>query len=244
MDDISKTLERLAITFATRDIMVSEEQLIWAESTSQAEQKLIENPSFSVIPIKQHREFTEYLMRGNIFPDPIQLEDLISDSTPILELATIFSQKEFCFVLSGKRISGYVHFSDLNNQLVKIPYFVLLEAVESRIVSKIDQRITQEDLNIVLLPNQAGRVKNRMKRLAEENADHGYINFMYFGEMLKLACHYKVLTLSDSDLDRITDIRNRVDHADRPLIRTQENAIHLVETREICLDILNQLAQN
>ncbi len=242
-EDITTTLERLASTFAARDIMVSEGRLICASTEIEAKQKLIDYPSFDVIPIKVLGEIREYLRRGNISPIPIQVEDLVSDSTPILELANILSRREFCFVLSGKRISGYIHFSDLNNQLVKIPYFVLLEAVESRIATKIDQLITESDLDIVL-PCRSSYIKKQMKKLAEEHADRGYINFLSFGEMLKFACHYKVLDLQEKDVKWVTDVRNRVDHADSPLIQTQRDAVKLVRAQEICLYVLNQIAPN
>lgn len=240
-EDITTTLERLSSTFATRDIMVKETQLVWADSESRASQLLLEYPSFDIIPIKQSGEFLYYLQRGAAFQSPILVENLISDSTPILELPGLFLLQDFYFVLSGKRIAGYIHFSDLNSQLVKIPYFVLLEAVESRIVERIDSRIKENDLDIVL-PERSKAIKKKMKDLTEENADRGYINFMYFGEMLKFACYYHVLNLQDKDLKWVTDIRNRVDHADRPLIETKRDAIKLAKVRELCVDILDQLA--
>jgi len=226
MHDIAQTLERLARTFTVRDIMVTETQLVWADSPSQAIQLLSKHPSFDVIPIKQSGEFINYLQRNSGSHSTIQLEDMISDSTPILELPGIFLHKDFYFVLSGKRIEGYIHFSDLNSQLVKIPYFVLLEAVESRIVEKIDCRIEESDLDTVL-PRRSNSLKNKMKNLAEENADRGYINFMSFREMLKFALYYNVLKLPDEDISCVADIRNRVDHADRPLIKTKKDTIKL-----------------
>jgi len=225
-DDITTTLERLSSTFTTRDVMVNEAQLVWAYSLDQARQLLLEYPAYDVIPIKQNDEFRSYLLRSSGLPFPIQVEQLISDSTPILELPGLFLTMDFYFVLSGKRIAGYIHFSDLNSQLVKIPYFVLLEAVESRIVAKIDRLITEFDLEIVL-PERANYLKKKVKNLTAEHADQGYVNFMSFTEMVKVARHYNVLNLEEKDLKWVTDIRNRVDHADHPLIQTKRDAIGL-----------------
>ncbi len=240
MENITKTLQRLASTFATRDIMIAEEHITWAESCTDAQQKLLENPSFDLIPIKKNGYFTEYLNRKGNDTKNILRDDLVSDSTPILELAGILSQREFCFVLVGNRIAGYVHYSDLNNQLVKIPYYVLLEAVESQIVLRIEGKITDSDIDTIL-PHRSKRIKEQFRDLSKERADRGYINFMYFREMLVFACHYKVLTLQEKDIKWLNDVRNRVDHADKPLIETQRDAIKLVRTREICLHILEQL---
>lgn len=241
-EDITTTLQRLSTAFTTRDIMVHEDRLLWADSIDQANQMLLQNPSFDVIPLKHENEYRHYVKRGIGSPSLIEVEHLISDSTPILELPSLFCRMDFYFVLSVKRIVGFIHFSDLNSQLVKIPYFVLLEAVESRMAAKIEAQVTDSDLDSVLSKTRSNVIKKRIKDLEKEHADLGYVNFMYFPEMIEFARLYNVLSLEENDLKVITEIRNRVDHADRPLIKFKDDAQKLARTRVICLDLLSQLA--
>jgi hypothetical protein len=58
------------------------------------------------------------------------VNDLISDGTKLLDLVEFLEEREFAFVLSHRHIDGYVHFSDLNHHLVKLTFYVILEAVE------------------------------------------------------------------------------------------------------------------
>ncbi|MCX6083233.1 MAG: hypothetical protein NTW32_27210 [Chloroflexi bacterium] len=242
-ENITTTLERLSTTFTTRDIMVPENRLTWAHSESEADRLLVENPAFDVIPIKRCGEYQSYLLRDAVLQNPIQVDDIISDSTPIIDLPGLFHNKDFFFVLSGKKISGYIHFSDLNNQLVKIPYFVLLEAVESRIIEKIEHMIKESDIDH-MFPKQATRIKNKQAELRKEQADRGYVNGFYFKEMLLLAEYFHVLSLSDADLNLVNQIRNRVDHPDRPLIKTKKDSANLAKTRDLCTQMLDQLGRD
>jgi len=116
--EISETLRRLTTTFTVRDIMIPKENLVRADNLSEAQHKLEINSDYDLIPIQLASEIKAFAHRSN--PQKIKyidLRELISDSTSLLELVDILEHRDFCFVLSGKNVSGYIHFSDLNNQL-------------------------------------------------------------------------------------------------------------------------------
>lgn len=50
--------------------------------------------------------------------------------TTLLNMVDILQGRAFSFVLTHQRIDGYVHYSDLNHQIVKWTFYVMLEAVE------------------------------------------------------------------------------------------------------------------
>jgi hypothetical protein len=58
------------------------------------------------------------------------VNDLISDGTRLLDLVEFLEEREVAFVLSHRHIDGYVHFSDFNHHLVKLTFYVILEAAE------------------------------------------------------------------------------------------------------------------
>lgn len=57
--------------------------------------------------------------------------ELISDSTPAIDLVQYFDvDREVLFVLTGNRISGLIHLSDLNSSLCEIAFFTFVNNIE------------------------------------------------------------------------------------------------------------------
>ena len=106
MPTIEETLKRLAITFTVRDIMVAEAALTCASGGSEASAVSQANPDFNIIPIRHNSRLTRYFQRDSHLMKTIELEDLISDGTSLLDLIEIFEDREFSFVLSHRQIAG------------------------------------------------------------------------------------------------------------------------------------------
>ncbi len=114
--------------------MVPKEALVCAQDASEAGRLLAENPGFDVIPILKDGRLNAFLERTERQPTGIWLRHVISDGTNILNLVEILSERRFGFVLVGSAVAGYIHFSDLNKPFVKLPFYVLTEAVEQWMV--------------------------------------------------------------------------------------------------------------
>jgi hypothetical protein len=130
MPHVEETLKRLAIAFTVKDIMTPRAELVCAVGDIQARRVSDSHPDYDVIPIQQGGTLTGYFERKSRRTKSITPTDLIADGTSLLDLVEILEERQFSFVLSGRKIEGYVHFSDLNHQLVKLTFFVLLEALE------------------------------------------------------------------------------------------------------------------
>jgi hypothetical protein len=150
MAHLIETLERLALAFTVRDIMITESALRCADDKASAEVLLQENPLFDVVPIRGNGLLREYLERGSDRPKPIILQDIVSNATSIFEIVDILTEKHFVFVLVRQRIEGYVNFSDLNNSFVKLPYFVLLEAIEQQLAKETGPFIHENNLGMLV----------------------------------------------------------------------------------------------
>lgn len=119
--ELEDTLQRIARTFTVKDIIIPRELLVYAYDVQSARKKLKENPDYDVIPIMQLGAIFAYFERDSDDLRTIVPNDLVSDNTSVLDLVDILSKRKFCFVLAANSITGYVHFSDLNNRLVKLP---------------------------------------------------------------------------------------------------------------------------
>jgi hypothetical protein len=191
-----------------------------------------------LIPIITNKEIESYLHKTSNEQSFIQTEDLISNGTSILKLIEILNERDFSFVLSENKISGYVHYSDLNNQLVKIPLYVLFEALESDIIRSIGDKIDEQVIREVIPEKAENHIENIEKR-KKKNVDLSLKNFLYLRELLLIAKHLDYFQLSEKEIDQINEIRNRVDHADRSLILSREDIRLINEVRLCCLKLLD-----
>lgn len=238
MGNIEQTLKGLALSFAVRDIMRQQEELICALNEDEARELLQEYPDFDVIPIKRKGKIKGYLERDLKNQKDIIISDLVSDATSILDLIDILVERKFCFVISKGSIEGYIHFSDLNNQIVKLPFYVILEALESHLIKEVEDSINENILKKVLNPKRFGELKERMERLEKHRANLDWINFLFFKEIVEIACYLNKIKLKQKEIDIISKIRNLVCHANKPLIKKYEDIRRLIRTKNICLSIL------
>ncbi len=123
--------------------MIHTEDLTCASGEQDARAVSAEHPDFNIIPIKRGRQIAGYYERDTAETKPVTVHDLISDGTSILALVNILAERPFYFVLAYARIAGYVHFSDLNNHLVKLTLYTIIEALESRTLAAIGDHHAQ-----------------------------------------------------------------------------------------------------
>src|SRR6059058_2794320 len=99
MADVEATLERLALTFGVRDVMIPEDRLICADDEADARRQLEHYPDYNLIPFRCDGALHAYLERGSPGPKSITVADLISDGTSIPDLVDVLLNREFFFVL-------------------------------------------------------------------------------------------------------------------------------------------------
>lgn len=238
MKKLEYTLERLASTFTARDIIVYKEDLICASDETAARRLLKRKPDYDVIPIKQNEKLSAYLERGAECPKIIRLHDVVSDSTSILDLVDILKERKFCFVLSKGCIEGYMHFSDLNNHIVKLPFFVILETLERALAEKVGPLINESNLDVVLDPKQSNNIKDKMRKMRKSRANLDWVNLLSFNQIVRFACHFGKVKLAQHQVDIISKVRNSVCHASRPLVKNHKEVKNLSEAKKICFSAL------
>src|ERR1700738_2740624 len=135
MRSLEYTLETLSKMFTARDIMTEIGDLVCAHGEAEARKILNDHSEFDVIPIYK-ATLTSFLERGSKRARPITIKDLVSETISMLDIVDVLADRKFCFVLGNRSICGMIHFSDLNNHVVKIPFFVLFEALEQQLIKE------------------------------------------------------------------------------------------------------------
>ena len=97
--NVAQSLQRLALGFTVRDIMVPREGLTCAPDAGSAPQISAQHPDYNVIPIERNGRLTDFYDRDAHCTRAISVGDLIEAATGIGDLVDILSQRAFCFVL-------------------------------------------------------------------------------------------------------------------------------------------------
>jgi hypothetical protein len=219
--------------------MTPEAALVRADSQKEAEAFFDE---FDVVPYPGNGPIAGFFRRGDGGLTRLNSEIVISDSTAILELPQLFLRQPSLLVLRGQRIVGLVHFSDLNNPIVKLPLYVMFEAVESELIPALNRRASEADLKAVLGSQRLRKIRKSLLVLRSHRAEYGLAQGLYFSELLALAAQVGVVVMTKEELSLLTDVRNRIAHADTPLVRDLEDARSLLKAKEAFGDLERLLA--
>jgi hypothetical protein len=126
--------------------------------------------------------------RGTTEVQTIRVNDLVTEGTSIIDAVDLLRRKRRFFVLVQNHIGGYVHFSDLNRPVVKLPFFVLLESVARRLFDNVGCLIQLETLKKFVEAKRLTDIVNKMQRLKEEKAElENWAALLFFPELLKSA---------------------------------------------------------
>ena len=153
-NNVEDTLAQLGAAFAVRDIMVRYEDLQLVDDESEARRFFEEQEDYDYTASPKTGRITTYYKRDELKGQQLRQEDLLSDGTGLLDLLDLLTARDFFFVLSANRICGFVHFSDLNDELVKLPLFVLLAAAERRLWHRVREGLTEAELEGALVPER------------------------------------------------------------------------------------------
>jgi hypothetical protein len=239
-NNVEDTLAQLGAAFAVRDIMVRYEDLQLVDDESEARRFFEEQEDYDYTASPKTGRITTYYKRDELKGQPLRQEDLLSDGTGLLDLLDLLTVRDFFFVLSANRICGFVHFSDLNDELVKLPLFVLLAAAERRLWHRVREGLTEAELEDALVPERLEQVLERFEEAKEQRADRDLEGLLFFGEILKLAKNRGLLPqVSSDDRGRLNDIRNRVAHHDRLLIEKHKDVRKLAKIRDLCRELMS-----
>jgi hypothetical protein len=172
---------------------------------------------------------------------PIKVGDLISEATSIIDVVEVLAYRPRAFVLVQNRIGGYVHFSDLNRPIVKLPFFVLLEAVERYFFNKLASAITLETLSKVLDAPRVEALSKKMEVLKKKRSNlNNWAALLGFKELLLCAHWLGAIETRVSELDSLSKVRNLVCHAATTdlLVEQYSHVRRLANAKKLCLGLL------
>lgn len=233
MDKVVAKLDRI---FSVQDIMTPAEELKRAGSIEEARQ-LFSKYDYDVVPYPKMGKITGFFQRGLNKPSNLKQDCLISDTTGLLDMPQLLHQSSFYFIIFANKVTGYVHYSDLNKPAMKVPLFVLIQAMEKKLWDKIAPRI---DDNIVrdVFKGDAQRFIEKRSAAKSGNVDIGWIGVFTLPNILRLANKFGETNLVGTQIKLLGSTRNKVSHADRNLIGARGDVPKLVEALKLCHSVI------
>jgi hypothetical protein len=236
MPHIEETLNRLAIAFTVKDVMTPRAGLVCAVNDIQAGGVSDSNPDYDVIPIQHNGTLTGYFERKSGRTKRISPTDLIADGTSLLDLVDILEERQFSFVLSRQKIEGYVHFSDLNHQLVKLTFYVILEALERMALNSIQGRSDRESLKRDLGQERFKQIEKAYKRAGRAARD--LVSYLNLADILRLAAKTGPITVEDRLIKAMKKARDGAAHGLENLVSSYDDLTTLANVKRECLRVL------
>lgn len=237
MPTVEETLKRLAATFVVRDIMIPDARLVCAQNEAEAAAVSATHLDFNVVPIRREGKLTSYFERDTSQTKEITVDDLISDGTSLFDLVEFLAEREFAFVFSHHRIGGYVHFSDLNNNLVKLAFYVILEAVERMALDSLrPEKSCEEYLRGNLSAERFQQIERQYKR--DGDAARSLLNYLNISDALRLAVKEGSIQLDEPTIKDVKRVRDGAAHVLENLVADYGDVRRLANIRRECQRIL------
>jgi hypothetical protein len=163
----------------------------------------------------------------------LRMEFLISDGTSLLDMPRLLDKMPFYFIIAGNKVTGYVHYSDLNKPVMKIPLFVLFQILEKKLWDRIKGDISK-DLVRKAYPENAKRYLNKHEKARKKNVDIGWTGVFSLPEILKLARHLQAINMGEEDIEVLRLTRNDVAHSDHNLISRESDVSRVATAVKLC----------
>jgi hypothetical protein len=121
---------------------------------------------------------------------------------------------------------------------MKLPLFVLFDAVERRLWNSIKNKSIDSDLKKVLNQKRVGELEARMKEARKKDVDAGWDGLLSFDEITRFCIHYKILDVTDDERKLLSSTRNRVVHSDKLLVNEHNDIQKIIEASKLCKKLL------
>lgn len=122
------------------------------ENSSVVKKRMIKY-DFDIMPLISNNKIIGYIKQSDLtkgvcskFIKKINPEDILAESTPILEVLLLFKNRDWLFVKSGNEIKGIVTRGDLRKAPVRMFLFLIVNLLEMHITRLIRKYCKQEDL--------------------------------------------------------------------------------------------------
>jgi hypothetical protein len=234
--NFTQIINMLNNDFTVDKIMVPMEYLVLADTKEKCIERGRQHKDLDIIPFVQKGSITGYWDKNQNRIVPLSPKHITTSSTNIFDLIDVFTAQQFFFVMNGPEIVGYVHRVDLNNDLIKIPFYILLQSLESFLLQKMQLEL--KDISLLKNMERVRHIISIHHEKQERDINLEAVQGLYLSEILELSIQKGIIHLPLPMKHDLEDFRNRVSHADRTLLTSIDEIPKLKHLKDFCIKIL------
>jgi hypothetical protein len=151
-----------------------------------------ESPDGHVIGFVFRDSLKDGIVRNHL--NKMTAECLISDSTPLASLLSIFKTKEYVFVLMGRHVEGIITRADLNKPPVRVYLFGLISLLEMHLTYWIKRAYpTNEDWKGKLSDNRLKKAGKLLSNRQSQNLETDLVDCLQFCDKRELIVIHEIV---------------------------------------------------
>ncbi|WP_040209202.1 hypothetical protein [Neobacillus jeddahensis] len=131
---------------------------------------------YDVYGVKDKGKITGYILREELFEGRVEdfyrqfrMEDLISDSTSLIELLDFLRERKYVFILEKNKVCKIVTIADLQKQPIRMLAFSLISLLEMLLISLIREACSEDNWKVKLSEDRLGKAEEMLKKRSEKN---------------------------------------------------------------------------
>lgn len=182
------------------------------------------NENLETVGFAYRDELNEGLIKD--FKHPIDIRNIISDSTPISKLLGILLNESFAFVIVRDKVNGIVTRADINKPIVRIYLFGIISLFEMHINFWINEFYSNESWQEFIKVNRLTKAKDIFELRKGKNEDLSLLECIQLSDkkvILKSTTDFrKKFNYSNEQIERllkdVEKIRNELAHSQNSII--------------------------
>ncbi|NOZ28517.1 MAG: hypothetical protein GXP39_10760 [Chloroflexi bacterium] len=243
-------MQRMFPVFTAAQIMTPRAEWVCWETDSPRDLVLDENGKlrFDVIPVTAAGKVVGLLTNTSFTVQPLTLEWCLTHDVSIDRLIAFFIErgKPACFLLREDDFAGLVTPADLNKTAARTALYLRLAELEMRLAAFIRSLgMSEEEVLAKVSEDRREEVKRNQAELRDKNVDISVFEMLYLSDIFNVIAKNEsaLQTLgfsSRKDFKRATsglnDLRNRVMHPARPVLRNVEDELRTLHDRIVRME--------
>ncbi|WP_078544765.1 hypothetical protein [Litchfieldia alkalitelluris] len=207
---------------------------------------------FDVYGVEEKGKILGYVLKENLSNgsiknvyNPFRSEELISDSTSLIELLDILKDRKYLFILEKNKVSKIITIADLHKQPIRMLAFSLISLLEMLLITLIRETYPNESWKDHLSSGRIAKAEEMLSKRIQKNealtlldntqlSDKGTI--VYKSPDLYRKLGFESTTKCKEFFNHIETLRNNTAHAQEEIYHDHQELIDIILQVNMVLD--------
>jgi hypothetical protein len=214
------------------------------ENALDIKNKMIKN-DFDIFGVRDEQRIIGFVKKDDLISDgeivnffrKFSSEDLISDSTSLIELLDIFQERDFIFILERNIVSKIVTVADLQKQPIRMLAFSLISLLEMHLLSLVKEYYPHDSWTTLISESRLNNAKKLLNERLETNEALTLLDNTQLGDKGTIVCKtpelvkklgFESVNKCREFFRKIEKLRNNTAHSQNKIYHDNKEFISLI----------------